>query len=163
MTKIIHGDFHEGMNELEISNNGVISESGARARTIEFKSEVTNSEEFILATLSGMIIKFSLVENDDEIRFISKTLPYGEYLDSLNRKYVFADSVFSTPFGEKYRNGVQIDCNGGPPACDCIYLDTIPYHFSFSSDTLKIYELYGDEYMKTRDDPKWVLRKNSTL
>jgi hypothetical protein len=159
-TQFIFGNYHEDLVGFKMDRDGKLSTFEAFPEAVKYYVKVINSNEFILSTTDGIESHYKYV--GDYSRWVSMNLLEGEYKDSTNKIFSFSDSILITPSDQKYVYEVCIDCYGGPPPCDCIYLDSIPYHFSFSSDTLRICEYYGEDKCEIHEKPKWLLVKRQT-
>jgi hypothetical protein len=152
---ILLGDIHSAVGYFEIGSNGKVifpKEMGYRPDLTVF---IIDSSKFKLTYEDGSSTEYVFVGK--ESRWAATLLFKGEYSDVKNNRYVFSDSIFSKPNGEQFHYNVPLDCWGGPPICDCLYLNDQPYHFNISSDTLKVFEYYGDSYSEISKQPKWVL------
>jgi hypothetical protein len=155
---IFWGDIHSGIGNFEIKKNGKIFFPEEFSIDDEYSIQVINSSEFILLGKKGLRLEFQFV--GDYTRWTSKLLFKGKYIDSLNRIFIFTDSMFILPTGEKYLYENQTDCGNGPPLCDCVFLNNTPFSYSVNADTLKLFEVYGTDSELTREQAKWILRKS---
>jgi len=157
---VIYGNFHEGWGELDLDSDGEIFDVKETPEGTAYAIKVINPERFVLTSPQGIQIDFHYCGNEDDVfRRLSKLLMEGKYFDTLNREFSFSDSTFLTPEGNRYNYVIEIDYAGDGPPYDCLNLNTVPYRFSFSHDTLTINETYGNNNTKVRYPAKWMLKK----